>query len=225
MNRSILLLFAVLLLVAPPRLTAGAQPPHNFAQWEKEIAAFEAADRTNPPPKNGVLFIGSSTIRLWKTLAQDFPGQPVIGRGVGGCEIVDCTHFADRIVFPYQPRMIFFRCGGNDLANGKSPEQVFADYQEFVAAVRTRLPEADIVFISWSPTVARWSLVDKERSLNKRVETYSRESPHLQYIDTYDLPLGPDGKPRKELFIQDGLHFNAEGYKLLTARVRPFLLK
>ena len=225
MNRSILLLFAVLLLVAPPRLTAGAQPPHNFAQWEKEIAAFEAADRTNPPPKNGVLFIGSSTIRLWKTLAQDFPSQPVIGRGVGGCEIVDCTHFADRIVFPYQPRMIFFRCGGNDLANGKSPEQVFADYQEFVAAVRTRLPEADIVFISWSPTVARWSLVDKERSLNKRVETYSRESPHLQYIDTYDLPLGPDGKPRKELFIQDGLHFNAEGYKLLTARVRPFLLK
>src|SRR5690242_19462481 len=139
MNRLALLPSLGLWLLSSSPLFAAATN-HNFATWDGEASTFARMDRTNPPPKQGLLFTGSSTIRFWKTLAQDYPGQPVINRGFGGCEIVDCTHFADRIVFPYEPRMIFFRCGGNDLWAGKSAEQVFTDFKDFVTAVRTTLP-------------------------------------------------------------------------------------
>lgn len=204
---------------------ATAESNHDFGRWEDEIKAFEASDLKNPPPKHGLLFTGSSTIRRWTTLARDYPDEPVINRGVGGSEIVDITHFADRIIFPYEPRMIFFRCGGNDIADGKTPEQVFADYKEFVATVRAKLPDVDIVFISWSPTVARWGQRDREQVFNNLVREYSTGAPHLKYCDATDIALGPGGSPRKDLFVADGLHFNAAGYKLLAKRVRPFLPK
>src|SRR5207245_85827 len=117
-----------------------ANLPHDFAKWEPEIAAFEQSDRANPPPQNAVLFIGSSTIRLWKSLPQDFPQQHVINRGFGGSEIADSTHFAERIIFPYQPRMVFLRAGGNDIHAGKSPEQVFSDFKEFAVKIHSKLP-------------------------------------------------------------------------------------
>lgn len=215
----------LLFILAPLRLATAAESPHDFTKWEKEIAAYERLDRTKPPPKGGLLFIGSSTIRGWSTLAQDFPGQPVINRGFGGSEIVDATHFAERIIFPYEPRMVFLRAGGNDLIGGKSPEQVFADFKEFVAKIRAKLPDTEIVFISLSPSIARWKQADKEKAVNTMVEIYAKETPRLKFIDTYSLPLGPDGKPRPELFVQDKLHFNAEAYKLLVERVRPYMPK
>ena len=138
---------------------------------------------------------------------------------------MDITHFADRIVFPYEPKMIFFRCGGNDIANGKSPEQVFDDYKEFVKTVRAKLPDAEIVFLSWSPTPSRWAQHDKEQLYNNLVREYSKQVPHMQYCELSDMVLGPDGKPRPELFRADKLHFNAEGNKLMAERVRPFLPK
>jgi hypothetical protein len=220
-----LLSLAVSMLVLLSRPAAGTETNHNFAQWEKEIAAFEQSDLTNPPPKDGVEFIGSSMIRRWNTLAQDFPGQPVFNRGFGGSEIVDSTHFAPRMIFPYAPRMIVFRAGGNDLWAGKSPELVFADFQEFTATVHAKLPATEIVFISWSPTPSRWKQHEQEKELNRLIENFVRQTPHLTYVETYDLPLGTDGLPRPDLFVADQLHFNAEGYKLLAERVRPLLSK
>jgi len=149
----------------------------------------------------------------------------VINRGFGGSEIVDSTHFAERIIFPYEPSRIFFRAGGNDLAAGKSAEEVFSDYKDFVANVRQRLPKAEIAFIGWNPTIARWGQVEKEKALNALVKQYVEQSHGLKYIDTYSLPIGADGKPRAELFMPDKLHFNAEGYKLLAARLRPYVEK
>lgn len=224
MRRAPVTTILLIVLATSPRLSA-AETNHNFGQWEKEVAAFEASDRTNPPPKDALLFTGSSTIRKWTTLARDFPNQPVINRGVGGSEVVDITHFADRIVFPYEPKMIFFRCGGNDIAAGKSAEQVFADFKEFVATVRTKLPETEIVFISWNPSIARWRNNDKEQTYNKLVRDFIKQAPHVEYCDASDISLGTDGKPRPDLFVKDGLHFNAKGYKLLAERVRPFLPK
>jgi lysophospholipase L1-like esterase len=212
-------------LTAAFSTATAAETNHNFAKWEGEIAAFEASDRTNPPPKHCLLFTGSSTIRRWTTLAQDYPNQPVVNRGVGGSEVVDITHFADRIVFPYQPKMIFFRCGGNDIYDGKSVEQVFADFKEFVALVHSKLPETEIVFISWSPTIARLNQNDKEQAYNKLVKEFSKQTPHLQYCEMTDLVLDKDGKVRPELFVSDKLHFNAAGNKLMAERVRPFLPK
>jgi len=213
----------ILALIACQR--ALSETNHNFAKWEKEISAFEASDKTNPPPKGAVLFIGSSTIRLWKTLQQDFPHVKVINRGFGGSEILDSTHFAERIIFPYQPSRIFFRAGGNDLAAGKSPQEVFSDFKEFVAKVHDKFPKTEITFIGWNPTLARWYQVEKEKALNQLVKNYTEHNAGLKYIDTYSLPIGTDGKPRPELFMPDNLHFNAEGYKLLAERVRPFVEK
>jgi lysophospholipase L1-like esterase len=200
-----------------------AETSHNYAVWEKEIAAYERMDRTNPPPKGGVVFTGSSTIRKWTTLEEDLPGQRVINRGFGGSEIADATYFAPRIVFPYEPRMVVLRAGGNDLHNGKSVEAVFADYKEFASKVHAALPAAQIVYLALSPSLARWEQHEKEKALNELVEDYSKGAPYLKYIEDYDIVFGADGKVRPELFVADGLHFNAEGYKLLAERVRTFL--
>ena len=225
MKRNLLRLLAVLTLVLPASFALAQDTNHNFAKWEKDIAAFEQMDATNPPPTNGVEFIGSSTIGRWKTLAQDFPGQPVFNRGFGGSEIVDSTHFAARVIFPVAPRMIVLRAGGNDLWAGKSAAQVFADFKDFVATVHAKLPATEIVFLSLSPSPSRWKQHEQEKEVNRLVENFIRQTPHLKYIETYDLPLGADGKPREELFVADKLHFNADGYKRLVERVRPLFSK
>jgi lysophospholipase L1-like esterase len=198
---------------------------HDSGKWEPEIAAYEQKDRTNPPPQGALLFIGSSTITLWSTLAQDFPEQPVINRGFGGSQIADATHFAERIIFPYAPRMILLRSGGNDLHAGKSPELVFSDFRAFVAKVREKLPDTQIAYIALSPSIARWDEKEKGEALNRMIREYTREITGLKYIAAESISLGSDGKPRPELFVADKLHFSPDGYKLLVECVKPHLSK
>ncbi len=220
------LLKSVVLVACCIGLAIQAQTPApDFSRWEKEIAAFEQSDRTNPPPQNALLFIGSSTILLWKTLAEDLPNHKVINRGFGGSQIVDATHFADRIIFPYQPKMVLLRSGGNDINAGKSPEQVFANFKDFVTKVHGKLPRTEIVYIALSPSIARWDQADKGMALNAMVKEFTKTARRVRYLDVADMSLGADGKPRPELFVADKLHFNAEGYKLLAARVRSYLSK
>ncbi len=214
---------AFFLVLAPWRPAFAAEPGHNFSQWEKEVAAYTALDRATPPPQGGLLFTGSSTIRMWTTLAADFPHHAVINRGFGGTEIVDCTHFAEQLIFPHAPKAIFLRSGTNDIHNGKTPEHVFADFQEFVAAIHARLPGTDIWFISLCPTIARLSETDANRELDWLVEDYARNTPRVHYIDAWSVSLDAAGQVRPELFLTDKLHFNAAGYELLAARVRPYL--
>lgn len=200
---------------------SGSPPEHrNYARWENEIAALVATGTSNPPPKDATLFIGSSTIRLWKTLAQDFPGQPVINRGFGGSFVEDPTHFADRLVFPYAPRRIVFRAGGNDINDGKSPAQVLADFKAFVTVVHTKLPNTEIYFLAWNATPSRPASKTREHVLNQLVADYARTNPKVHYVDAEDISLDAQGQPRRELFVKDGIHFNAEGYRLLAERVR-----
>lgn len=213
------LLVATVLAAAPRRAPA----PPNPGEWEGEIAAFEASDRTNPPPRGAIVFTGSSTIRMWKTLAADFPGHRVVNRGFGGCRIEDVTHFADRIVIPYAPRLVVLRGVGNDINSGKSPEQVEADFRAFVEKVRGALPGVEIVFLSQNPTVARAANAADERDANARIRRMVEAGRGMRYLDIDDLTKGPDGRPDGAHLLADGLHFNAEGYRLLAARVRPLL--
>ena len=194
---------------------------HNFAKWEKDIAAFEKSDAANPPPKQALLFIGSSGIVLWKSLAQDFPGATILNRAFGGNQIADSTHFAERMIFPYEPKMIFLRAGGNDLHAGKSVEQVFQDYKTFVATVRAKLPDVPIAYIALSPSPARWKEKAAGDQLNAAIADYSKKNKNLIFIDAASISLDADGKIRRELFVADQLHFNAAGYKLLAEAVRP----
>ncbi len=224
MKHVILFTLIGLFVVSPLRqVLAVDHTGHNYVQWEKEISAYEAKDRTNPPPQHAVLFIGSSTIRMWSTLATDFPDQKVINRGFGGSEIADSTYFANRILFPYAPKSIFFRAGGNDIANGRPPELVFEDFKEFVDTVHAKLPQTEIYYIAWNPTIARWGNRDKEATLNNLVKDYAQTAPHVKYIEACAFVLGTDGKPRPELFRNDKLHFSAAGYKLLVKQVKPYL--
>ena len=218
---------ALSLLAAIPSARAQLASPYaearDYAVWEKEIAAYEAADRRSPPPKGGALFIGSSTIRLWTTLAGDFPEHKVINRGFGGSEIVDSTHFADRLIFPHEPRQVFLRAGGNDIHAGRTPKEVARDFAEFVRVVHARLPRAEILFIGLSPAPARWGEADKGRELNRLIRGMALEIPRVGFVDAGDISLSPAGAARPELFVEDRLHFSPEGYKLLAERVRPFL--
>ncbi len=203
-----------------PQPAAAVKPSAN---WENEIAAMEAADKLQPPPKGEILFIGSSTIRMWKSLATDFPQHRVINRGFGGSQIVDATYFAPRLVFPFEPRVIFLRSGTNDINAGKSPEQVFADYKNFVATVHAKLPNTQIIYLGLCPTIARIKQVAKGNLLNGYIKEFAATHPLLKYVDCADLSVGADGQPRADLFVTDGLHFNAAGYQLLAERTRVFL--
>ncbi len=211
---------------ASPGASAAATPSDQSAskRWEKDIEAFEAADKKSPPPQGAVLFIGSSSIRLWTTLAQDFPDTKTINRGFGGSELIDSVYFADRIVIPYKPRLIVLFAGTNDIAGGKKPEQVAADFQAFVKKVSAALPDTRIAFLSISPAPIRWSQADKQKEANRLIRKFiEANNKKLDYIDLWDQFLGPDGKPREDLFRADRLHNNTAGYKIRADVVRPYL--
>lgn len=191
-------------------------------RWESSIAAFEAQDAKTPPPKRGVLFLGSSSIRLWN-VQKSFPGLPVINRGFGGSQIVDSVTYAERIAIPYQPKVIVFYAGDNDTAAGKSPAQIAADFKALVEKIHEALPETRIVAIAIKPSISRWKLIDKVRQTNALIRAEAEKAPQTVFIDVEKPMLGPDGKPRPELFRKDGLHLNDEGYKLWTSLVLPQL--
>lgn len=154
-------------LAGPP--AHGAEARAAFAPWEREIKAFEASDKTQPPPQGALLFVGSSSIRLWKTLSEDFPSDPVINRGFGGSHLIDSTHFADRIILPCKPKTIVLYAGDNDLAAKKTPRQVLADFQAFAQKIQAQLPGTRIAFVSIKPSAARWHLVEQIQEANRLI--------------------------------------------------------
>ena len=202
-------------------LQSHAQIPPQKLIWEPEIRAFEKKDQTQPPPQNAILFVGSSSIRKWTTLADDFPGVTLINRGFGGSQIDDSTAFASRIIIPYHPRLVVFYVGDNDLAAGKSPVQVFGEYTNFVTVVHAQLPQTRIIFISIKPSLDRWKLRDKIMETNHRIATL--HEPYLSFVDIYPSMLGPDGTPEKDLFLADGLHPSKKCYRLWASLIRPYL--
>ena len=201
---------------APATRAVGAE------KWEERIAAFEAQDRAAPPPREAVLFVGSSSIVGWK-LGEFFAGLPAINRGFGGSEISDALHFMDRIVLPYRPRAIVFYAGENDIAAGESPEQVARDFETFVRRVRAALPQTRIVFIGLKPSPSRWKLIEQFRETNRLIRAFVESQRDMIFIDVERAMLDAHGQPRAELFVKDMLHMNRAGYEIWTELVRPHL--
>lgn len=224
MNRSAIFRSALAYLLGVLAFAA-ASPAAAQNQWEEAIRAFERMDETDPPPEGAVLFAGSSSIRMWSTLAEDFPDEPVINRGFGGSQMSDLIHFAGRIVTPCAPRLILVYEGDNDVAAGKTAEQVFTDYRRFVSLMRNQLPDTRIAFIAIKPSLARRSLMDEMRKANEWIEAYAAARDHLDYIDVFTPMLGEDGEPLPHIFLEDGLHMNAAGYAIWTEAIRPYLAK
>jgi lysophospholipase L1-like esterase len=205
---------------------AAPSPAYLAAQvrWRAELSAFDAADRQQWPGDGGVVFVGSSTIRFWTRLAQDFPQLPVvINRGFGGSTMADCSFFARELVLRYKPRHVLVYAGDNDLAEGRTPIQVLESFAQFANAVREVLPETRISYISIKPSPSREKLLPKVREANDIVAAYLRRLPNSDYIDVFTPMMGADGRPRGELFLRDQLHLNDEGYRLWRAVIADHL--
>jgi lysophospholipase L1-like esterase len=202
---------------------AAAAQPAGPAQWREAMDAFAAQDQAHPPPQHGVLFIGSSSINYWHSLAEDFPGVPVINRGFGGSAIEDSTYYADRIVTPYHPRLIVMYAGDNDVFEGHSAVQVADDFKAFVTRVRKDLPEVPVVYISIKPSVARWSLWPAMSEANGLIRDWAATQRGIRFVDIAPLMLDAQGKPRAELFRADGLHMLPAGYALWIKALKPVL--
>jgi len=220
-NRSRLYVGLVSVVLALMPLTiARAQDPTRF---EAEIQAFESADRISPPPTKPVLFVGSSSIRMWTNVAAAFPDYPVINRGFGGSHMSDLLYYFDRVVAVYDPSVIFAYEGDNDLAEGKSVDQVYADYVAFLDKAEKQLPGAEVVFIAVKPSPSRAAYLEAMRQLNARLAALVAGHPHLTFLDVFTPMLDAAGQPRAELFGSDMLHMNASGYTLWQSLVAPVL--
>lgn len=216
-------------MVALCCLSACQSAPKEANKYQPVIDAWVTEDAVNPSPQGGVLFIGSSSIRLWKTLHEDFPQYDVIQRGFGGSTFADANLFIDKIVTPYRPQAIVVFEGTNDIASGKSAEQVFKDYKRFVKLIRQgesgQSKPADILFIGITPTESRWAHWPEMRKLNRMVLDYTQQHPATHYIDTPTPFLAtatePNGPPSRDLFRKDLLHLSPAGYALWTRVITP----
>lgn len=209
-------LIVLLLLVSR---TAQAQ---NNAPFENEIRAFEQADRKSPPRSGGLLFVGSSSIRMWD-LEKSFPHYPVINRGFGGSEMSDVVRYMDRIIVPYRPRLIILYEGDNDIASGKKPTDVFASFQKMAERLTDRLPVTQVVVLSIKPSPSRWELYPQMQEANDLIRRFCEQKARYQFVDVGTALLGPDGQPDERFFQRDGLHLNEEGYAEWAKIVEPFL--
>jgi lysophospholipase L1-like esterase len=203
--------------IAPEPLPVQTPPP-SAARFDEAIAAFEAADKTAMPPKCATLFVGSSSIRFWRTLEDDFPDRIVINRGFGGSTVWEVDHYFDRVVTPYRPKEIVFYAGENDIDAGRTPEAVYADFAAFMALKEKALGRTPVWFIAVKPSKSRVEQMGRQAELNAKVKALADRRDDLAFIDVVPVMLKPDGTP-KDIFLADNLHLTPEGYALWTPLV------
>jgi len=207
----------------PPATTPEARAA--ASRWQHELDAFARAERKRPVATGGVVFVGSSTIRMWTTLSQDFPQRPgLVNRGFGGSTLADIALLAEPLVVRLRPAQVVLYAGDNDLAEGRSPAQVAADFTRFVVVVQGALPGVRIDYIAIKPSPLREALMPRMREANALIEAQTKTLPNTGYIDVFTPMLDAAGRPRAELFIADGLHLNAAGYRLWQAAMAPRLI-
>jgi len=189
------------------------------------ITAFEAQDKLHPPEPGQVLFIGSSSIGMWRTVAEDMHPAPVLNRGFGGSTTPEILAVADRIVFPYKPSVIVYYCGDNDLGTHSTDHaSAAAGFTQFADLVHKRLPDTHILYMSIKPSIDRWSNWENMQKANATVKKYCDTHSHAEYLDLAAPLLGEDGTPIRDLYLDDGLHLSPEGYNRWTTIVRPRVL-
>jgi lysophospholipase L1-like esterase len=215
-------ILTLILLVTGQGFGSAEEAAFTNPSFVEAIQRFEVENASGSIPTGGIVFYGSSTIRMWK-LEESFPGTAAINRGFGGSHIADCILAATRAVIPLQPRLIVFYAGDNDVAKGKSADQVLQDFQRFTRVIRKSLPETRILFLSIKPSTQRWVLYPTMKQANQLIQESIKSDPNLRYLELGDSMLGEDGLPKSDLFISDGLHLSEKGYQLWTAMVAPLL--
>ena len=220
-------LLLALFVGTPLRVPAAAATPSAKApaptRFAKDIAAFVAADQTNPPPRQAILFIGSSIFRQWTNVTRQMSPLPVFNRAFGGSETADVLYYLDQVVVPYAPRIIVYYCGSNDVNAGHTATEIFEGFRQFVDRARAKLPQARIYYVSINRAPqkqARWDVVD---AANRFAQEYCAKDKALGYIDVNPALFDAAGQPRLELYQADKLHFKAPAYDAFTAIIRPVL--
>ncbi|MCO6045099.1 GDSL-type esterase/lipase family protein [Aeoliella sp. ICT_H6.2] len=193
-------------------------------RWAADMQKFAKADAEHPSEPGGVVFVGSSSIRLWD-LEKSFPklDPPALNRGFGGSQLADSIRYAELLVTSHKPRIVVIYAGDNDIAAGKTAERVESDFVKLAEKIQTELPETKIAFIAVKPSTRRWNLADTIQDANARVAKRCADNDQWTFIDVWKPMLGEDGKPREELLRDDGLHMTDKGYELWSSLVRPLL--
>lgn len=200
--------------------SASAQMARGPQAFEKEIKAFEDADKKKMPEPGGVVFTGSSSVKAWD-LEKSFPGKGYINRGFGGSEMSDVVYYVDQTVIKYKPRLVVLYVGDNDINAGVSTENVAVNFDKFAKAVHAKLPQTKIIFIGIKPSVLRWANIDRVRVANELLKGYAMRDDRIMYVDSDQAFLGWDEKPVPALL--DRLHPSIEGLKIWSALLTPFL--
>ena len=192
-----------------------------------DIRQFKENDIINPPPRNAILFVGSSSFTRWHDVQDYFPGFTIVNRGFGGSTLLDQIHYAEDIVFPYFPAQIVIYCGENDLASSDtvSPEMVAARFKSWFSLVRSKLPDVKITYISMKPSPSRWQLADRFMTGNQLIREYIESQSNASFVNIWDKMLNEDYLPDPDLFLEDMLHMNPKGYRIWQQTITPELIK
>jgi len=208
--------------------TAAAQHPPvddpDPLRFKEQIEQFKTWDKKNSFPSNAILFVGSSSIRLWET-ASAFPDLPVINRGFGGSQISDVQHYYDTVIAPYDPALIVFYEGDNDIHYDKPVDQVFGDYKQLVTRILDDQPDVDFLYIPIKPSNSRQDYWAKMNEVNQLIKEYNSKHSQLHYVDLATPLLKDDGKPDDGFFLDDQLHLNEKGYEVWNETIYPVLKK
>lgn len=182
--------------------------------WDKEIDSLTAIDKKQTPPEKAVLFVGSSSIRLWTNLHESFPKLKFINRGFGGSHLADVNYYFERLVTPYNPRIIVLFAGENDTWDDVAPVKVASDYRNFSQMVRQKFPKTKIIYISLKPSPSRKTKFDKFLQTNELIKSEISKDKRAVFVDVFSAMLDAKGQPQPELFVADMLHMNEKGYAI-----------
>lgn len=195
-------------------------------RWESAIREFAAEDAASPPPANAIVFTGSSSVRLWETLAEDMAPLTVMNRGFGGSLMQDAVYWVEDLVLKYEPRAVVLYEGDNDIGGGQvSPQELLEGFMTFVSRVHAELPETRIYFLAVKPSILRWGVWGEMLSANELIREYCETTERVTFIDVATPMLNVHGQPMAEIFVADDLHMNAQGYEIWTSVVRPLMLE
>ena len=203
-------------------LAQAQKPP-----FQDEIQIFKKEDSIGATPKNAILFVGSSSFRMWTTVQKDFPMHKIVNRAFGGSSFPDLIRYADQVIIPYQPAQVVIYCGDNDLASSDTvtAELVSERFQQLFHLIRQQLPETAIAFVSIKPSPSRQHLLPKVIAANELIKTFLKGQAKTAYIDVFSAMIDQQGNPKPDLFIDDRLHMNQKGYAIWLQVIEPYLIK
>lgn len=195
----------------------------DHTRFQGEVDALNAKEFNIDPGKEVVVFTGSSSIRMWKDVQDFYPDINAINTGFGGSHFSDLFQYLDELIFRFDPDKVFIYEGDNDVAGEKKPIQILLHAAMVYGAVKTKLPDAKIYFISPKPSISRWHLKETYEETNSLLKDFCNANENLSYIDVWNPMLNNSGEPMSDIFIEDDLHMNAKGYQIWGKVIGEYL--